>query len=198
MNKQEFIKKISNSISDLPEAEKKEILSDYEEYFSTGIDSGRSEEEIAKSLGDPITIGRQLKADYRIKSADNKLSASNIIQAVLATAGLGFFNLMFIAFPFFGIVFFLAGLVFAGIGAFAAGVVGFIASIAQLINISYFDRFEYAGIHPAAAIFMCIALVGFSILYLVGCSYLIKWFYQITINYLKLNVNIIKGRQGDK
>jgi uncharacterized membrane protein len=194
MEKIEFIKKLRLSLSGLPEEEIEDIILDYEEHFESGKESKRSEKELCQSLGDPVTIGRQLKANYHIEKAEGNASVQGILKAVLATAGLGFFNLIFVAFPFFGLLFFLFGLVFSGIAAFVSGVIGFVGSALVLVFPAFADRFSiFNGVTPAAALFICIAITGFSILFLIVCWYLLKWFYQLTVSYLKLNVKIIKG-----
>ncbi|MFA4995580.1 MAG: DUF1700 domain-containing protein [Patescibacteria group bacterium] len=191
--KEQFIKKLRGSLKSLPESEVEDIISDYEEHFRAGKESGRSENEIAKSLGEPSSIARQLRADHHIRKADDKISASSIVRAVLATAGLSFFNLVFIAFPFFGLLFILCGLIASGVAAFASGVVGFLIAAAAIIIPNFANPLINIGITPLALLFLFIALTGFSILFLIGCWFLAKWFYQLTVSYLRINMSIIKG-----
>jgi uncharacterized membrane protein len=196
--KEQFIKKLRGSLKSLPESEVEDIVSDYEEHFRSGKESGRSENEIAKSLGEPSSIARQLKADHHIRKADDKISAGSIVQAVLATAGLSFFNLVFIAFPFFGLLFILCGLIASGVAAFASGVVGFLIAVAATIIPNFANPLINIGITPFALLFLFAALTGFSILFLIGCWFLAKWFYQLTVSYLRINMSIIKGNKEMK
>ena len=196
--KEQFIKKLRGALKSLPESEIEDIISDYEEHFRAGKESGRSESEIAKSLGEPSSIAKQLVADHHIRKADDKVSAGSIVRAVLATAGLSFFNLVFIAFPFFGLLFVLCGLIASGVAAFATGVVGFLISTAAIIIPNFANPLINIGITPFALLFLFAALTGFSILFLIGCWFLAKWFYQLTVSYLRINMSIIKGDKETK
>ena len=195
MKKEEFLKQLENVISGLPLSEKDEIMADYEEHFSVGVEAGRSESEIVASLGSPSSIGKQLRADYHIKKAENKVSASSIFRAVIATASLGFFNLIFVVGPFFGLLFLFGGLVAFGIGMVGSSVVGFIASLFAVFSPALIDRFIYLGVSPIVGMLLSVALAGFGILFLIGCWYLAKWFYRGTVAYLKFNISIIQGRE---
>lgn|GEM_PF-6258326 len=59
MNKKEFIDKLSSSLSSLSQDDKRSILNDFEEHFNVGLSQGRTEEDIAASLGDPVEIARE-------------------------------------------------------------------------------------------------------------------------------------------
>ena len=52
MNKNEFMKELSRNLTNIPEEEIHDISIDYDEYFIIGVEKGRSEEDIALSLGD--------------------------------------------------------------------------------------------------------------------------------------------------
>jgi len=176
----------------------KDIISDYEEHFRAGIESGRSEIEIAESLGDPATLGKQLKANYHIENAEKRVSFDSIFRAVLATAGLGLFNLIFIAFPFFGLLFLLFCFFAGGMGTFLMSIFGFASSVAALFIPNFANPFINMGIAPITLLFFSVSAAGFSILFLIGCCYLAKWFYRLTISYLRANINIIKGNKEIK
>lgn len=53
MTKVEFLQKLSNSLSQLSFPERQEIIQDFEEHFSAGIDMGKTEEQICAELGTP-------------------------------------------------------------------------------------------------------------------------------------------------
>ena len=50
MNKTEFMKVLATELSKLSAAEKADILYDYEEHFTIGLEQGKSEEEIVADL----------------------------------------------------------------------------------------------------------------------------------------------------
>jgi uncharacterized membrane protein len=100
MNKAEFMKTLEQLLGRLPEAERKEVLYDYEEHFQNGLADGKTETDIIRALGDPRMIAKQYVANESIKRAESHNFFSNIANAVLATVGLGFFNLIFVLGPF--------------------------------------------------------------------------------------------------
>lgn len=53
MTKVEFLQRLSNSLSNLSFFERQEIIQDFEEHFSAGIDMGKTEEQICAELGTP-------------------------------------------------------------------------------------------------------------------------------------------------
>jgi len=99
MNKKEFLGRLSELIKDIPEEEKKDILFDYEEHFRIGLEKGRKEEEIAASLGDPKIIAKQSRASCILREAEKTTSVNNIMRAIFAAVGLGFFNLVIVLGP---------------------------------------------------------------------------------------------------
>jgi len=53
MNKDDYLKELTRLLWKLPKDERDDVVSDYHEHFIIGIEKGRSEEEIAKALGNP-------------------------------------------------------------------------------------------------------------------------------------------------
>ena len=90
MDKKNFMEKIKKNLKSLPAKEIEDILNDLEEYFEVGKERGRTEEEIANSLGDPKILARQIIAESYIKKAEQTASAVNITKAVFTSIGLGF------------------------------------------------------------------------------------------------------------
>lgn len=195
MTKETFIKKLKGSLNGLPKEEIDEVISDYNEYFDSGLAEKRTEDDIAKSLGDPVTIAKQLKVTAKIKKAEDHWSAGNIMRAVLATAGLGMLNLIFVFGPFMGLVGTLIGLFATGIGLTAGGIAGSIVSIVAWSSPEFTNHYVTVGAHPAAVLFLSIFLACFGLLFTIGCGYLAKWFYIITVKYLKLNARVITGEK---
>ncbi len=193
MTKKEYLKKLEGGLSGIPESDVKDIMADYEEHFSIGESEGRSEQELIESLGEPGTLGKQIKADYRIKKAEKNFSANNIVRAVFATAGLGFLNLVFVLGPFLGALGMLFGLMAGGITITSIGVVLSLSSlIAAFVPVS---QFTFSGMYPQAMIFFGISMASFGLLFLIGWGYLVKWFYILTVRYLKFNAKIITGER---
>jgi len=191
MNKKDYIKKLSSYMTGIPEGDRKDVISDFEEHFKEGFAEGRTEEDIAGSLGDPRSLANQLKASILVNRAEKTASAANITRAVFATLGLGFFNLIFILGPFIAIAGVLMALFVCAIAFAASGITVFFASIFGPLFPQYFSVL----INPAVAIIGSIGLVCFGILFFIGCIYLAKLLYRIFVRYIKFNLRIITGRE---
>jgi len=191
MNKKDFISKLSTYLGGIPVEERQDVINDFEEHFKEGLAEGRTEEEIADSLGDPRALANQFKANILVNQAEKTTSAINITRAVLATLGLGFFNLMFILGPFIAIVAVLISLFVSAIAIIAAGITIFFASIFGPLIPQYFAVL----INPAVAIFGSIGVTCFGILFFVGCIYLSKILYRLFVRYIKFNLRIITGKE---
>ena len=190
MNKDMFLKELQDSLSGLSEADKKEIVSDYEEHFRAGGEQGKTEKNVARALGNPRSIARQFKADYSIKQAERTPSTPNIIRAVLATLSLGFFNIIFVLGPFFGLVGILAGLFGVAIGLVAGG--------GAILIGTAFPSLIFVTFDPLFAIFTGIGSVALGSLLFIGCCYLTTCFYRVTLTYLKWNIRIVQNDGEEK
>ena len=64
MKKKEYFKKLNRALwLHISKEERKEILLDYEEYFSEGATRGESEEQISMRLGQPQSAAKALIAE---------------------------------------------------------------------------------------------------------------------------------------
>ncbi len=188
MNKKDFLKVLSSNLGNISTTDKKEIIADYEEHFDIGLKNNKSEEEICELLGNPKSIAKQYKMDMMIKEAEKSRSISGIIKAIIASLGLGFFNIVFLLGPFIGLVAVLISLFAAGFSITISGVFIFFAAIIQPFVSSIF----FIGINPVIAIFLSIGTTAFGLLFLIGDCFLAKYFYIGTIKYLKFNLKIIR------
>lgn len=59
MTKVEFLQELYNHLSGFSPAERDEIIQDFEEHFSAGIELGKSEEQICEELGTPYSCAMQ-------------------------------------------------------------------------------------------------------------------------------------------
>ena len=191
MNKKDFMYKLSLYLGGIPGEDRQDVISDFEEHFKEGLAEGRTEEEIAGSLGDPKSLANQFKASILVSEAEKTTSAVNIIRAVFATLGLGFLNLVFILGPFIAIVAVLISLFASAIAIIAAGITVFFASIFGPLIPQYFAVL----INPAVAIIGSIGVTCFGILFFVGCIYLSKILYRLFVRYIKFNLRIITGKE---
>jgi uncharacterized membrane protein len=187
LNKRDFLNHLEGSLRGINYEDKKDIIYDYEEHFSVGLEQGKSEEEICQNLGDPKVIAKQFRANYMVDKAKNDTSAGNIIRAVVAVISLGFFNIVFVLGPFLGVVGVLIGVFAAALGVFLAGLGVLLGGLA-----SSFMPIFFINLHPLAMVFSAIGLMCMGTLIFIGACCLGKLIYILTVKYLQLNLNIIK------
>jgi len=188
LNKKEFFKELKSRLKHLQKEDREEIIEDYEEHFNIGLKKGRTESALIKSLGKPKTIAKQAYANLLIKKAEEKSSFSNVTRAILAIIGLGFFNLIFVAGIFFGLLGILIGIYAITISFIVTG----IALIFAPLLASFYSLLTF-GITPIVSILTGIGCLSLGLLMLIGSYYISKGFFSLVIKYLKLNLKIIKG-----
>ncbi|SMF82205.1 Uncharacterized membrane protein [Paenibacillus uliginis N3/975] len=180
MNKKQFISILETRLSPLHPDERRELLSDVESHFQFGLQNGRSEEEIARELGDPFEMAREALGD-RFTEAPVYLqrSPSGVGQLFI---GIGLFFCALVAVPL------QIGLWAGGIGI-AAGAAAVIFS-PVLVLIEYL----YNGTFYPAKLFLSISFIGVGIL----LAYLVRWIFlglfAMLRGYLRWNTRLLKGR----
>ena len=188
LNKNQFFKEFKEELKQLPKEDFDSIIEDFEEHFEIGLSKGRNEKEIAESLGTPNTIAKHAKAYFLVKRAEEKSSLINFLRAIYATIGLGFFNLIFIP-VLIGVSFLLFGFFLAAGAIVFAG----IASIVSPFIAPYIESISLGGINPIAVFFLGFGITAFGLLFFIANGYIVRWFYNIIIKYLKVNIKIITG-----
>lgn len=193
MNKTEFLAILDKSIGKVSGEVKKEILYDYEEHFSVGLEKGKTEEEVSLALGDPRQLARQFRAECALRHAEGSSSASNVFRAVFAVMGLGFFNLIFVLAPFLAIAGFILGLVLSAIGILIGGLGLILAAALSPV----FPNLVSIDLNPLVILFAGTGVTALGLLCNILMYYLIKGFFRATTTYLKMNLNIISGRRKE-
>jgi len=191
MHKDEYLHQLTHALNNIPEHERTEILADYEEHFIMGLADNRTEEEIAKALGDPRTIGREYAAISLIKRAEENPSAGGMSRAVTATVGLGIFNLLVVFIPFCILLFLIALVLVIGFSLACSGpfFVGYsVLELAGIVNIGL-------PVPPHAGVFFGIGLTSSGLLLMVLDFVLVRVLYRLGIRYLKWNIAVISGRE---
>lgn len=61
MSRSEYLMALYDALDEIPNQERTDAVSEYQEYFINEIEKGRTEEEICLSLGDPITLAYAIK-----------------------------------------------------------------------------------------------------------------------------------------
>lgn len=187
LNRREFIEILRSGLKGLPENEIMDILYDYEEHFEIGLSKGKTEEEIAKELGNPKIIAKSYKTNSKISEAENNPSPKNLLRAIVSATALGFFNLVIVLGPFLLIVGLLIGLY----GISIAFIIGGISSFFGTIAAPFFPYSISITVHPIISISFGIGLTALGFLIGIGCFYLTKLLYQGAIKYLRWNLDII-------
>lgn len=192
MNKEHFMIELKLSLRDLSENDRQDVMSDYIEHFENGLAQGKSEEQIAKELGNPKQIAKEILAMYGIEAKQqgpefsqgdwvafethqpfqetNYLPKENhdgFLKRLMKGAALFFFNLIFILAPVLTILGFLLA--------------GWIIAIT-------FSLLPLAGIYMLITAFSTIALFQFA-LTIVFCGVgllLIALGYPLTLLFAKL------------
>src|SRR5699024_5734922 len=181
MNKQAFLDALNSTLQQLTADERHDILEDFEEHFAMGLEEGKTEAEIADSLGSPQQIGKELLASYHIEKVETTASAGNMFRAVWAVIGLGFFNLVIVLGPFLA----LAGVI---LGGWIISIVFVASPIIVILN---------TLIHPSAVeafeIFVSLILCGVGLFVGIGMKYATKWLSRGFVRYLAYNANLVKG-----
>lgn len=77
MNKTEYVTKLTNELGHMPYGDVKDIIQSIEEHFDEGISEGRSEDEIAASLGDPKELAAEFKDGVKLKQIMKKRKMSD-------------------------------------------------------------------------------------------------------------------------
>lgn len=183
MTKDQFLSDLNRLLSGIPEHERKDILNDYQEHFQMGLQNGKTEEEIADSLGTPKTIAKELAADFHISQAQENYSVSNILRATIATVSLGFFNLVFVFGPFMGLIGVMIGFYAVTLSLLLSPIFIIIGSV-----------FPFAVNDFLQGLFLMMTLGSLGVLMGVGMIYVTKGVYYILLKYLQFNLRIIRGR----
>ena len=198
MTREEFLESLGSQLKNIPKEQIDEILQDYSDHITIGMENGRNEEELIKSLGDPKEIAKQINANYHIKNAETKTSASNIFRAIYASAGLGFFNLIFVL-PLFVIILVLLFVLFVvPLSLIIAGIAVIILCVSIPLAPDYFLKtFGFAISAPEAvgASLMSIGLVSMGLLILIAAYYVSKAIFKLILRYLRFNLNIIQNKE---
>ncbi|MEC5424830.1 DUF1700 domain-containing protein [Virgibacillus sp. C22-A2] len=181
MNKDQFFKKLNLSLKSLSSEERKDILQDFQEHFEIGRVEGKTEEEISDSLGSPNHIAKELMAAHYLEKVEDTSTAGNILRAMWAVIGLGFFNLVIVLGPFIALV----SVIFAG---WVSGVAFIISPLLVLI-----DLVLYPGTFQFFDLFFSIALTGLGLLIAIGMLFATRAVSNGFIRYLNFNAKLVKG-----
>ncbi|WP_427137723.1 DUF1700 domain-containing protein [Psychrobacillus psychrodurans] len=79
MTEQQFLNELETALMRIPAEERYDILSDIKEYFSNGREDGKSDSEIAASLGSPRDIAKEL-SENQVQIPEKVTTGNKIIK----------------------------------------------------------------------------------------------------------------------
>ncbi len=181
----EYLQALDRALYKLPRSEREDILSDLKEHFEIGLSQGKTQEQIAKELGEPDAIAKLYTAVNLTAQAEKTKTPSAALRMVGATfawrLGKGFaIGTLYLCFVLCIIPFFLLGL------ALCLGAAG-----AALLAVKEFvEGFIAFGL---MAVFVDLMLIALGALCLIGTRYV----WRITIGSLSaLSLRWLKQEQG--
>lgn len=181
MNKEQYLKNLDKALKRLPQEEREDIIQDFKEHFSIGLEEGKTEEAISDSLGSPQQIAKELLATYHLEKVKTTATTGNILRAMWAVVGLSFFNIVIVLGPFIALIGIL-------IGGWTIGLSFIVSPILILLNmVIYPDTFEFFEL------FLSMALSGLGILIALGMLFVTRELTKLFVRYLQYNVRLVKG-----
>ncbi|MDF2645142.1 MAG: hypothetical protein K0Q73_947 [Paenibacillus sp.] len=233
MSKIDYFKELNYRLRGLPEKERQNILSVYEELFQKAIENGKQEDDVAQSLGYPrvpnwdaqketpsteqepskSTSGERVEKFYSKpepaaapKQAPEtkgfppytppqganpymnpnpypyQVKQESSIKAIIVSISLGFFNLIFVVGPWFGILATLIALFVSGFALIISPIVGILGSYMGTVG----SDMRFIG-------FAMLACFGLGIILTTLSTWLFKVFFKLSWMYIQFNAKLIKG-----
>jgi uncharacterized membrane protein len=179
MTKQEFMRRLDDALARLKPEERKDILADFEEHFTGGISTGKTEEEVARELGDPVALAAQYTEG--LPEPKTPIKASGVAAGALASIALLLFDAM-IALPI------IAAFFAVWISLWAVALSLFASALACMVA-----PFVFMAYVPNALVGVGSFMLALSVLAGIGMFYVSKWSYRGLAGYVKAHVRIIRG-----
>jgi uncharacterized membrane protein len=184
MTRKVFIEQMNGALARLKPEERRDILADFEEHFANGLANGKSEEEVAKELGDPAALAAQYTEG--LPEPEPQVKVSGVMQGILAGFGLLLFDAM-IALPVIASLFavwislwaVVLALFCAALACFVAPFLAWVAPASFLVGMGTF--------------LFGISLLALTVLAAIGMAYVTKWSFKGLGYYVKAHIRIIKG-----
>lgn len=84
MSRGPFLARLRQGLKGLPPEEINEIAADYEAHFTDAAQEGRSEADVAASLGDPLQLGRELRMESKLRRWEDRRNPHTFLRAGVA------------------------------------------------------------------------------------------------------------------
>lgn len=188
-----FIRELQKALGGLPPEQSEDILAEYRSHFFEGKERGKTEEEIARSLGDPRTVARAYLADYhftawRTPAPGQSVTKSvrHLLTAVLVTLSLLFFNFFFMLVP---ILVYASVLFTTWLMAFGIAVVSLIGLGAGIAGQTGPYEFAASGAQYPLILY-CFGALSLMLALVIGLFYLTRFSIRALIKYIRLNIKL--------
>jgi uncharacterized membrane protein len=182
MNKEQYLRLLESELQGIDRNERQEILAEYREHFEIALSEGRDEASVALALGNPKTLAKEIKAQTLIVQATEEVNWKKLFHAIFTATSLGFFNLVIVIGPLFGVLGILGGL-YAAAAAFLCSPLISLYMNGFPSTTSDWLQFSLALLLMVAAYFL-----------LRGLNVISKWLYKWFVKYLAYNVKLVKGK----
>ncbi|WP_095202213.1 DUF1700 domain-containing protein [Mesorhizobium carmichaelinearum] len=187
MNRDAFLVSLRNSLAGMSVGEIDEIVADYAAHFDEARASGRSEEDVAKALGDPARLGRELRAEAGIRRWEHDRGPAGVAAALLALTGLAAFDILLLLPVLIVFCFVVLGL---GVAVVALGVTS-VWLLLSVVPFWHFASWATAFARLLAAVGLAAASIGLGSLLLLGLNVGVK----LLGDYARLHYRLVKPRQ---
>lgn len=186
MNRELFLCRLKAMLKAQNVAEYADILYDYEEHFRSGLEAGKTEEEIANELGDPEELAMTFAERDGAPSSPPPQKRSAPSSKALTVTGLILLDL-FVAFPL------AAALVSLWLGMFGVSLSLVAVSSGMMVN---FLPPWFPYMPDLARIFMGIAFAGLTVLAVIGLWALVRSSSSVFKRYRAWHRKIISGGES--
>lgn len=193
MNRHQFMQAMEVHLRPMDPQERAELLADYDQHFELGLREGRTEEEIARELGQPSEIAREALGDrYDLHTPGSdpfyaptyeemraRRNSTRATRNFFIGIGLLFLNLM-LGIPI-GLTLWSVWLTIASLSLLV------LAPVAAAVDFLFLVDFD------KAELFVAIGAFGVGILFAIASKRIFKAFKLITLQYITWNKNMMKG-----
>jgi len=184
MTRNEFLGQLRGGLAGLRPQDLTDIIADYDAHFDEGLAHGRTEADIAQSLGDPKRLARELRAEAQVRAWEQKPTPANFFAVLFAFIGLAALDFV-VMIPLLG---WLALFTFITIVVCIALVIGGIVALLSVVEIHQFPNLQ-TGI---ARFFTGLGLIGFGAG--LGASLLMfcRWVIELLTKFARLHYKLLK------
>ena len=203
MTKQEFLAELAKALYSLPANEQRDILRDYEEYFTDAEQAGRSDAAVIETLGQPAQIAKQLTAHRHLSAAQQRLTFASFLKATLAVLSLTFFNVVFILGPLIALASVVIAFWIVSITLLLTPAIYGIALLFRIPVTNVGDIYTILGTYEFTPSvqqgflqlggYVTMAACGFGLLGCIILYYTSRFFIRVFIQYMQFNVSVLRG-----